>query len=61
MYPTRPLQLLFQQPVHHPVPRWLHLRLERLGGDVHAEMGLFGYTALHCLVVRVLAGVIVDF
>lgn len=61
MYPTLPLQLLFQQPIHHPVPRRLHLRFERLGRDVHAEMRLFGYAALHCLVVRVLARVVVDF
>lgn len=61
MYPSRPLQLLLQQSVHDPVSCGLHLRLERFGGDEHAEMRLCGYAALHGLVVRVHAGVVVDF
>lgn len=61
MYPPRPLQLLLQQSVHHPMPRRLHLRLERFGRDEHTEMRLLGYAALHGLVVGVHAGVVVNF
>ena len=61
MYPSRPLQLLLQQSIHHPVPCGLHFRLERFGRDEHTEMGLFGYTALHGLVVRVHARIVVNF
>lgn len=43
------------------MPRGLHLRLEGFRGDEDAEMRLFGHAALHCLVVRVHAGVVVDF
>ena len=42
------------------MPRGLHLRLECFGRDEHAEVRLFRYAALHCLVVRVLAGIVVD-
>lgn len=61
MYPSRSLQFLLQQSIHHTVPRGLHLRFERFGRDEHAEMRLFGYAALHRLMVRVHARVVVDF
>ncbi len=61
MYPPRPLQLLFQQRIHHPMPRRLHLCLERLGGDDEAEVGFCGDVVGHGFVVCVEAGVVVDF
>ena len=61
MDPSRPLHLFLQQGIHHPVSRRLHLRFERLGRDEQAEMSLFGDATLHCLVVRMHAGVVVDF
>ena len=60
MYSSRLLHLFLQQSVYHPMPRRLHLGLERLGGDEHAEMRLFGHAALHRLMVCVLVGVVVD-
>lgn len=61
MYASGPLHLFLQQGIHHPVSRRLHLRFERLGGNEQAEVGLFGDATLHGLVVRVHAGVVVDF
>lgn len=43
------------------MPRGLHFRLEGFGRDEHAEVRLFRYAALHSLVVRVLARIVVDF
>ena len=60
VYPSRPFQLFLQQSVYHSVPRGLHLRLEGFGRDEHAEVRLFRYAALHSLVVRVLARIVVD-
>ena len=42
------------------MPRRLHLGFEGFRGDEDAEMRLFGHAALHRLVVRVHAGVVVD-
>ena len=41
--------------------RGLHLRLECLGRDEDTEMRLFGHVTLHRLVVRVHAGIVVNF
>ncbi len=61
MYPPGPLQLLFQQRIHHPMSRRLHLRPESLGGDDEAEVGFFGDAVGHGSMVGVEARVIVDF
>ena len=61
MYPPRPLEQLFQQRVHHPMSRGLHLGLESFCGDDEAEMGFFGDAVDHGFVVGVEVGVVMDF
>lgn len=61
MNPSRPLQLLFQQRIHHPMSRRLHLGPESLGCDDEAEVGFFRDAAGHGFVVGVEARVVVDF